>query len=344
LTVALLFAPAALSHEVGLSDGDYTWSNAEMSAEIQISIRDLVYAFPRLDANEDGDLSRDEIEDAASIWSSSAAGLFPVRQGEQPCATQISGLERADDDGVKWAIRAQCPDDAPAPSLKLSLLEKLPRGHRHVAQWTNGTVVLDRVLHARDATWQPMGEVQDAPPVASAYLILGVEHILIGADHLLFVFALILVGGRLRQLALVITAFTLGHSVTLVATTLGWVAPDMRWVEAAIALSVAWVGLENFWLKDASRRWMITLPFGLIHGFGFASVLSDIGLPKADEVLALALFNVGVEVGQLMVLALALPLVMLARRNPWFRTVGVRAVSIGVIAVGVMWFVERTLG
>jgi hydrogenase/urease accessory protein HupE len=341
---AVLLAPPAFSHEVGLSDGSYSWSGAELSAEFQLSIRDLLFAFPQLDSDNDGDLSADEIKAAAAIWNPSTAGLFQFIQEERVCATQVTGLERVDDDGVKWTVHAQCPLSAPAPTLTLKLLERLPRGHRHVAQWNAGSVTLNRVLHARDAMWQPQGGDLDPAPAARAYLVLGVEHILIGADHLLFVFALILVGGRLRQLALVITAFTLGHSLTLVATTLGWVAPDMRWVEAAIALSVAWVGLENFWIKDASRRWMITLPFGLIHGFGFASVLSDIGLPKADAVLALALFNVGVEVGQLMVLALALPLVMLARRSAWFRTVGFRAVSMGVIAVGLMWFLERALG
>ena len=109
----------------------------------------------------------------------------------------------------------------------------------------------------------------------------------------------------------------------------------------AIALSIAYVGIENFFVKDASKRWRITFPFGLIHGFGFAGALQEISMPRADIPYALVLFNLGVEAGQLAVLAVVLPLVLLARRKDQFKLVGVKLMSAGIVAAGVIWFVLR---
>ena len=126
-----------------------------------------------------------------------------------------------------------------------------------------------------------------------------------------------------------VTAFTLAHSLTLAATALGLVAPDPGFVEPAIALSVAYVGLENFFVRDAERRWRIAFLFGLVHGFGFAGVLGEIALPRAELLPALLAFNLGVELGQLALIALALPLLAWLRGRAWFtlRVVPARARS-----------------
>jgi hydrogenase/urease accessory protein HupE len=165
-------------------------------------------------------------------------------------------------------------------------------------------------------------------------LKLGVEHILTGADHLVFLLGLVLVGGTLRALLGVVTAFTLAHSITLALATLSVVAPSPGLVEPAIALSIAYVGVENLFVRDVSKRWRITFPFGLVHGFGFAGALRQIALPRGQVPLALISFNLGVETGQLAVLTLALPsLMVLTRRSPWFEDRGVKLVS-ALIAVG----------
>src|SRR5260221_8258414 len=147
--------------------------------------------------------------------------------------------------------------------------------------------------------------------------MLGIEHILAGFTHVMFLFGVALVAGRLRTLLLAITAFTLAHSVTLGLATLGHWAPSPSLVEPAIALSIVYVGVENWFVRDASRRWMLTFPFGLIHGFGFAGALREIALPTAQVPLALVSFNLGVEAGQLMVLALVLPILFWLRHLPW---------------------------
>jgi hydrogenase/urease accessory protein HupE len=170
---------------------------------------------------------------------------------------------------------------------------------------------------------------------------MGIEHILTGYDHLLFLFGLILVGGKVRSLIGVVTAFTVGHSISLALATLGVWSPGSSIVEPAIALSIAIVGVENFFLDDASRRWRITLPFGLIHGFGFAGALTEISLPRAKVPAALLGFNLGVEAGQLAVLALVLPLILFAHRSERFRDRGVKALSALIVLAGLVWFVQR---
>jgi hypothetical protein len=143
---------------------------------------------------------------------------------------------------------------------------------------------------------------------------------------------------------LVVTAFTLAHSITLGLAVLGVWAPSPRIVEPLIALSVAYVGVENQFVKDAEKRWRITFPFGLIHGFGFAGALGEIQLPKADIPKALLGFNLGVEVGQLGILAVVLPMIMHARKREWFEKRGVRHASWAIAALGLVWFVLRVVG
>jgi hypothetical protein len=152
---------------------------------------------------------------------------------------------------------------------------------------------------------------------------------------------LILVGGRWRSLVGVVTAFTIAHSITLALAALSIVAPSPRVVEPAIALSIAYVGVENLFVKDASKRWRITFPFGLIHGFGFAGALREIALPRDQLPLALVSFNLGVEMGQLAVLSLALPLTLRARRAPWFGARGVKWLSLAIATGGAVLFIVR---
>src|SRR5262249_14935447 len=116
-----------------------------------------------------------------------------------------------------------------------------------------------------------------------------------------------------------------------------------RIVEPAIALSIAYVGVENFFVKDAGGRWRITFPFGLVHGFGFAGALAEIALSRAEIPRALLAFNLGVEAGQLGVLAIVLPLIVVARKKPWFRDRGVKLLSAAIAGAGVLWFVLRVV-
>lgn len=148
--------------------------------------------------------------------------------------------------------------------------------------------------------------------MAKAYFLLGVDHILTGFDHLLFVLALILLIHDRWMLVKTVTAFTIAHSITLAGATLGYISLPQKPVEATIALSIAFVASELVKVRSGERRlsenypWIVAFVFGLLHGFGFAGALKEAGLPQTDISLALLTFNLGVEAGQLMFIAAAL--------------------------------------
>jgi hypothetical protein len=171
-----------------------------------------------------------------------------------------------------------------------------------------------------------------------SFVRLGIQHILTGWDHLLFLLVLLLRGGGWLSLAKIITAFTAAHSVTLGLAVLEVVTLPDRLVEAVIALSIAVVAAENLFLRPViSRRWLVSFGFGLVHGLGFSSVLREIGLPTQGLVLSLLGFNARVELGQALVVAVAL-----LRDTRWGARV-IRSASLGILLVGAVLFVERTL-
>ena len=180
--------------------------------------------------------------------------------------------------------------------------------------------------------------------VIATFMPAGMHHIFVGPDHILFLIGLILLGGSVRRLLTVVTGFTLGHSVTLALATLGVVNPPGRVIEPLIALSIVWVGIGNLRTRQGEGDWRsaAALGFGLIHGFGFASVLREFGLPKEALGWSLLSFNLGVEAGQACIVALVAPLLGLLRhRTPAAAPRWIAAASCLVIAAGGYWFVER---
>lgn len=184
--------------------------------------------------------------------------------------------------------------------------------------------------------------------VAGTYFRLGVEHILTGLDHLLFVFALILLIHDRWMLVKTVTAFTIAHTITLGGATLGYFSLPQKPVEAAIALSIAFVASELLKMKEGERRlseaypWIVAFSFGLLHGFGFAGALKEVGLPQSDVPLALLIFNLGVEAGQLMFVAvvlIALQALQIIVTAPKTAARVIAAYSIG--AVSMFWLIAR---
>ena len=189
------------------------------------------------------------------------------------------------------------------------------------------------------------GSWQGAAAVLAVFVPSGIEHILIGPDHVLFLIGLLLLGGSMWQLVKIVTAFTLGHSITLSLAALDIVTPPPWLIEPAIALSIVVVGADNLLQrkeKGRDLRAFVALFFGLVHGFGFANVLKEFGLPQEALGWSLFSFNVGVELGQLaIVLVVASALALVRRRWPKTDTWVVIGGSTVVIAAGAYWFVER---
>jgi hydrogenase/urease accessory protein HupE len=230
--------------------------------------------------------------------------------------------------------------------LQLTITDVLVRVQMH-----DGTVSTSLVRPSR-----PWIEIAAAPgmlAVAGAYVLHGIEHILFGFDHLLFVFALILIVRSTRTLLWTVTAFTLAHSITLSLATLGVVHVPGPPVEAMIVLSIVLLACEIVRLQRGQVSltsrwpWIVAFTFGLLHGFGFASALADIGLPQGDIPLALLSFNVGVEIGQLIFIGCVVGVLACARRIKFPPAVERRALPAASYAIGgvaAFWFIDRLAG
>ncbi len=179
---------------------------------------------------------------------------------------------------------------------------------------------------------------------ARGFLALGIEHIATGYDHMLFLLSLLMLGGGLRSLLKIVSAFTVAHSITLSLAVLNIVTLPSRWVESAIALSIVYVAAENFWRKEQALRdrWLVTFGFGLVHGLGFASILKEFAIPRSSLALSLASFNLGVEVGQVAIVTAAYLILRVVQTQPWDVALR-RLVSAGAVAVGLIWFVQRAV-
>jgi HupE / UreJ protein len=173
-----------------------------------------------------------------------------------------------------------------------------------------------------------------------SFVRLGIEHIWTGYDHILFLISLLMLGGNLGYLLKVVTAFSLSHSVTLFLAALNIISVPSRWVEIAIALSIAYIASENLWRKEPKARWQLAFAFGLIHGLGFSSALQELDLPRTNLVTSLASFSVGIELGQFAIVLVVYLALAYLRKFAWDLTIR-RLISIGVIVMSGIWFWER---
>lgn len=331
---------AAFAHDPGLSSLEILLEPGSFEARVTLSVADARFA---------GDLER---LSADAVVEMSVAGAAVT--------ADVPRVSRAAD-GVRITIGGSCPAGA-AVRVSAPILRLLPAGHRqYLAVRTSGGYVCgEAILDARHPSVEiPLGGALRSfgrpGPQLARFILLGLEHILTGWDHLAFLFALLLVGPSLRDAAKVITSFTLAHSITLALGVFDLVRVSPAVVEPLIAASVLYVGLENLLRRTPGRRWPLTFAFGLVHGLGFASVLRDLGIAgsAASAVLPLGGFNLGVEAGQLAVAALVLPLARALTRPAagpeaaqtttraarWWVPAGSTAVS----AFGAFWLIQRLL-
>jgi HupE / UreJ protein len=256
--------------------------------------------------------------------------------------------------------RPSAAGDALPPLATFHLRGRMPAPSRNL-QWLYGLVIdpypltIRRSDGASNTQWingsdwsgtiDLNGQFRHAtrPEVFRDYLALGYTHILPkGLDHILFVLGLFLLSVRFRPILIQVTTFTVAHSITLALTMYGIVSLPSRVVEPLIALSIAYVAIENL-ITTELKPWRLALVFGfgLLHGMGFAGVLSDLGLPRGDFLTALLSFNVGVEAGQLTVIALAAAALAWYRQRTWYHRLIVAPASIVIAVIGVYWTITR---
>ena len=345
LAAAFRAAPAD-AHAVGLSRGAYRSDGAEVRADLVFARRELATALPALDADRDGDLSAAEVAGGGPALADWIGGGVVVAVATGPCAATLERATAIEQDGVELVVAYRCPADASGFSLRLDALNALSLGHRHLVAATSPFETVRTVLYDRQASLAltargaaPVAGDDAVPPSPFRH---GLRHVLTAYDHLLFLVAVLLIGGPWASVLRVVTAFTLAHSVTLALGALGIWAPRPALVGPAIALSIAWVGLENCSATARGRRWPLAFLLGLVHGFGFAGAWRAVA-PAAPPPMALASFNVGVEAGQLAVLAAVLPPVWWLGGRTWFRRGGLQVASVAIAAVGVWWFAVRAV-
>lgn len=254
-----------------------------------------------------------------------------------------NGLPCPASEPVGMSIDYLCASTPNHLVIRDDLADELGEKHHIIAvlTWSGGSSSLNFSATERVANVTLNGAAQ--PQGAASFFLLGIEHIATGYDHLLFLLALILCGGNLIQLLKIITAFTLAHSLTLGAAALDIITLPSVLVESVIALSIAYVAFENLFPRFAiSRRWTISFLFGLVHGFGFSSVLKEIGLPRDSLLLSLLNFNLGVEAGQLVAVLIIVPLLIQLRKTAWEEKT-VRSLSLVVLIVGLTLFIQRII-
>ena len=362
--LVLLLPVLAWAHKP--SDSYLTMRGAPDSGEVavrwDIALRDLDYVL-ELDRDGNGELTWGEVRRRTDEITRHATSRLELTAGGTPCAWDTSGplmLDKHSDGAYAvLSLAARCESLAKGLRVRYSLLFDVDPMHRGLVQWVApGSESAQALVFGTESAEQTLAL---APPGAWStlrqYLADGVWHIWIGYDHILFLLALLLPsvlmrragrwegvprsGAAVTDVVKVVTAFTLAHSITLSLAALEVISLPSRLVESAIAASVVLAALNNLRGTVESRRWVLAFCFGLIHGFGFASVLTDLGLPQQALVLALVGFNVGVEIGQLAIVAVFLPLAFSLRSTGFYRVGVLKAGSVLVAVLAGWWFLQR---
>jgi hydrogenase/urease accessory protein HupE len=282
-----------------------------------------------------------QVSDAFAAMMSRRLRLFADGRVLTPEWAQAEALP----DRQSVRIRITYPTGSPAGVVSVrAVLFPYDPVHQTFLNVYEGDGLTQAILDRNRADFEYFaGTRQGVFAVVKKFVPAGIHHILIGPDHLLFLVGLLLVGGTIRQLAYVVTAFTVAHSITLSLATLNLVSPPARIIEPAIALSIVYVGADNLLVRDGRdvRAW-IAFGFGFIHGFGFANVLREMDLPSRALGWSLFSFNIGVEIGQLLVVAIVgTAFAALRSRSEFAGRQLAFAGSIVVIAAGAFWFVQR---
>lgn len=359
LFLLLLFSALAQAHKPSDSYLTLSVQGATVLGQWDIALRDLDFAIG-VDMDGDGQITWGEVKARKKAIVAYALARLAIGGDRAACPIALTDfLIDNHSDGAYAVLRftASCARTAEQLQVTYRLFSDIDPQHK-------GLLRLQLGSETRTAIFDPKNAQQTfklAKPSLwkqfSDYLATGVEHIWNGYDHILFLLSLLLPAVVVRgpkgwepsngfrpavmDVLKVVTAFTLAHSITLSLATLQVVSLPARLSESAIAASVIVAALNNIFPLIRGRRWVVAFGFGLIHGFGFASVLTDLGLPRGALAVALVGFNLGVELGQITIVAAFLPIAYLLRRTWLYRRCVLFGGSSAVAVVAALWFVER---
>ena len=368
IALALTLAAAAHAHKASDSYLQIDAADTGMTVRWDIALRDLDAALD-LDADEDGKLTWGEVKAAWPRIQAYATSRLAIAG----CALRQAGpgleLERRNDGA--YAVLHYASDCVPkgAPVITYSLFREVDPTHRGVAKVQRAGQPMVLTMLEPGAAAMPVGAAPSASAAVAAhdafepsgpwgFLREGIRHILTGYDHVLFLLCLLLPSvmrrtpegwqavDKLSQAVWpvvgIVSAFTVAHSITLGLAAMKVVSLSPAFIEPAIAVTIILAALDNVWPIFPVRRVVVTFFFGLIHGFGFAGVLAELNLPTADFAWALLQFNLGLELGQLMIVVSVTAVLFALRQWPRYRVWVIRGGSFAAILVGVLWLIERT--
>lgn len=323
------FSAKIFAHDAGMSSLNVEFAEQTLTIHSDYSLRELEQIAP-IDEKQLSDLAKNSVSlliDGKKIEEDETN--FLLNDGHGVVFTQIFHHLKGNQ-----------------IQIVSSLLTKLKPGHNqflYIRRADERTIFKEVLTAENDFITIDFAKLEPDTSFGR-FLPLGIEHILFGYDHLLFLFALLLTVKNFGEIAKIVTSFTIAHSITLSLATLNIIRVSPGIVEPLIALSIVFVGLENLFRREQSGRWLLVYAFGLIHGFGFASALQEIGVGTGFGVaLPLLSFNVGVEIGQIAVVLLLLPVLWKLQKGTFYLSRFVPIGSAVVTLAGIYWLIERIL-
>jgi hydrogenase/urease accessory protein HupE len=350
VAVAAIATWEAQAHNPGVSTSRIVVHGRTVDVEINALGRDYEKAAGvRITEAGSGEVNRVALAMMAPSVLTYVGDHVAVFAGRQRCAPR-PGTARPADTHVLVTLAWTCPLNGGELRYRATLFHDVDPTARHLAIIATESGERELALDSRAPEVALSGAGSSVLQVVGRFVRAGIEHIFLGYDHIAFLAAIVLWAQRLWPVIKIVTAFTIAHSITLSLAALQVVVIPSAIVEAAIPATIMFVAVENFFSRNVDGRWRVTFVFGLIHGFGFASALQEIGLPANAAVPALAAFNIGVEIGQVVIVALIFPLLL------WLDRIGHRAAtrdgrnpavvylcSAAILPVGLYWLMVRTV-
>jgi len=362
LLAGLFLAATASAHVASNSFLHLAVTGDRVEGSLELSLRDAELALG-LDANRDGKVSWGEVRTAQGSLATYFQSHLHLNVPEGACDVKFGSVmisDRVDGAYIWQPLAAICPGRPQLMTVAYRLLDEEDPSHRGLLSLTAREVTQSAVLGGPRVVQQFDLARPSALNAFREYLQAGIGHIWSGIDHLLFLLSLLLPAVLLRRedrwqaqpaalpallnIMKVVTAFTLAHSITLGLAAFDLVRIPSRLTESVIAASIIVAALNNVMPWVTHARWRIAFAFGLLHGFGFASVLTELGLPAGARIVSLVAFNLGVEAGQLAVVLLVMPVAYVLRRTAIYRFGVLPWGSLAIAGLASVWFVQRALG
>ena len=337
---ATLFPAPLAAHEFSASYSRLQVEGPVLRVQFTLNVVDLHQLQPPPDTNADGELSDQELTASQENITKAIQGNVRFEGPEAPSSTEIEGYERDGPSVLRFNLLYKFGHDLSNLRVTSTMANITQADHYHMLQIAADENTYQYVL---DLNHPSIDLDLDGPTLGESFrsfVVLGMEHIVTGYDHLAFLVGLLVTTSTLLALIKVVTSFTLAHSITLALATLGIVTLPPRLIESLIALSIAYIAIENFMGRTLVHRWKITFLFGLVHGFGFSNILREMELTRRLMAVSLFSFNIGVEIGQLLFVCIVFPLIYYVGASRW-KEQFLAATSLAIMALGFYWFVQR---